>query len=154
MKPSKRMLTVGLAVTTLLTNSLPSHAQVVTPDEAKTIAEEAYVYGYSLVTMELTRRVMTNVREPVGTRAPIGHWIRMRDYPTAAFRDDTAPNEDVRSSVRFGRGLNPLVGLELSTLQPPQGEPHEEEYAIEEASPAPLPPFVEAWAASRYPASV
>ncbi len=47
------------------------------------------------------------------------------------------PEEDVRSCVSFGRGLNPLVGLELSTLQPPQGEPHEEEYAFEEAPSAP-----------------
>jgi hypothetical protein len=44
--------------------------------------------------MEMTRRVMTNVREPVGTRAPMGHLIRLREYPTAAFRDVTAPNAD------------------------------------------------------------
>jgi len=51
---------------------------------------EAYVYGYPLVTMEITRRVMTNVEQPAGTRAPMGQFVRMREYPTAQFRDVTA----------------------------------------------------------------
>lgn len=55
---------------------------------------EAYIYGYPLVTMEMTRRIMTNVREPEGTRAPMGHFVRMRTYPDATFRDVTAPNAD------------------------------------------------------------
>ena len=57
-------------------------------------AIEAYIYGYPLVTMEMTRRVMTNVAAPAGTRAPMGQLVRMREYPTAAFRDVTAPNAD------------------------------------------------------------
>jgi hypothetical protein len=55
---------------------------------------QAYVYGYPLVTMEMTRRIMTNVEKPEGTRAPMGYLIRMREYPTAEFRDVTAPNAD------------------------------------------------------------
>lgn len=55
---------------------------------------EAYIYGYPLVTMEMTRRVMTNVEKPEGTRAPMGQFVRMREYPTAEFRDVTAPNAD------------------------------------------------------------
>jgi hypothetical protein len=55
---------------------------------------EAYVYGYPLVTMEMTRRIMTNVAEPEGTRAPMGHFARIRSYPNAEFRDVTAPNAD------------------------------------------------------------
>ncbi|MFN8054440.1 MULTISPECIES: DUF1254 domain-containing protein [unclassified Gordonia (in: high G+C Gram-positive bacteria)] len=63
-------------------------------DETKTIVEDAYIYGYPLVTMDMTRKVMTNVAQPEGTRAPIGQFVRMRQYPTAAFRDVTAPNAD------------------------------------------------------------
>ena len=44
----------------------------VTAKEASEIGIEAYVYGYPLVTMEMTRRVMTNVEKPEGTRAPMG----------------------------------------------------------------------------------
>ncbi len=62
--------------------------------EAVHTGVEAYIYGYPLVTMEMTRRVMTNVREPEGTRAPMGQFVRMRTYPNASFRDVTAPNAD------------------------------------------------------------
>jgi hypothetical protein len=62
--------------------------------EEREAAIEAYIFGYPLVTMEMTRRVMTNVATPEGTRAPMGQFVRMRTYPTAAFRDVTAPNAD------------------------------------------------------------
>ena len=62
--------------------------------EARDAAIEAYVYAYPLVTMEMTRRIMTNVASPQGTRAPMGEFVRMREYPSAKFRDVTAPNAD------------------------------------------------------------
>jgi len=34
---------------------LPNHGQSLTTDEAKAIAEETYVYGYSLIMTEVTR---------------------------------------------------------------------------------------------------
>jgi hypothetical protein len=65
------------------------------------IASEAYIYGYPLVTMEMTRRVMTNVAEPKGTRAPMGRIIKLRQYPDAKFRDVTAPNADTLYTTSF-----------------------------------------------------
>jgi hypothetical protein len=62
--------------------------------ETLAIATEAYVYAYPLVTMEITRRIMTNVAAPEGTRAPMGQFVRMREYPSAKFTDVTAPNAD------------------------------------------------------------
>jgi hypothetical protein len=59
------------------------------------------VYGYPLVTMEYTRRVMTNTAAPHGTHAPMGQFVRMRTYPTAAFRDVTAPNADTLYSTAW-----------------------------------------------------
>jgi hypothetical protein len=58
------------------------------------VAIEAYTYGYPLVTMEITRRVMTNVASPQATRAPMGNLLRARQYPDSSFRDVTAPNAD------------------------------------------------------------
>ncbi|GGC64951.1 DUF1254 domain-containing protein [Chelatococcus reniformis] len=58
------------------------------------LATDAYIFGYPLVTMEMTRRVMTNVAAPEGTRAPMGQLVKMRHYPDASFRDVTAPNAD------------------------------------------------------------
>ena len=62
--------------------------------EASAIATDAYIYGYPLVTMEYTRRVMTNVEQPTALKAPMGEFARARTYPDAAFRDVTAPNAD------------------------------------------------------------
>jgi hypothetical protein len=58
------------------------------------LATDAYIYGYPLVTMEYTRRVMTNVAGREKTRGPMGTLIKARSYPDATFRDVTAPNAD------------------------------------------------------------
>ena len=58
------------------------------------LATDAYIYGYPLVTMEMTRRVMTNVAKPEANRGPMGQFVRAREYPDASFRDVTAPNAD------------------------------------------------------------
>ncbi len=77
------------------TRDAPSEA------EAAALATDAYVYGYPLVTMEYTRRVMTNTAEPKGTHAPMGQFVRMRAYPDAKFRDVTAPNADTLYSTAW-----------------------------------------------------
>lgn len=64
-------------------------------------ASDAYVYGYPLVTMEMTRRVVTNVAQPEGTRGPMGTLIKLRQYPDASFRDVTAPNADTLYTTAF-----------------------------------------------------
>jgi hypothetical protein len=65
------------------------------------VASDAYVYGYPLVTMELTRRVITNVAEAKGSRGPMGQVIKLRSYPDASFRDVTAPNADTLYTTAF-----------------------------------------------------
>jgi hypothetical protein len=65
------------------------------------LATDAYIYGYPLVTMEMTRRVITNVASPEGTHAPMGQIIKLRQYPNASFRDVTAPNADTLYTTAF-----------------------------------------------------
>ena len=65
------------------------------------LATDAYVFGYPLVTMEMTRRVLTNVAAPEGTKAPMGQLIKLRQYPDASFRDVTAPNADTLYTTAF-----------------------------------------------------
>jgi len=72
-----------------------------TEGEAVDIATQAYIFGYPLVTMETTRKVMTNTVAPQGTHAPMGQFLNMREYPTAAFRDVTAPNADTLYSAAW-----------------------------------------------------
>ncbi|MBX7245962.1 MAG: DUF1254 domain-containing protein [Candidatus Sumerlaeaceae bacterium] len=76
-------------------------AEKLTAKEATELGEEAYIYGYPLVTMEYTRRVITNVEKPVGTKGPMGTMIRLREYPDAKFRDVTAPNADTLYTTAF-----------------------------------------------------
>ncbi|KFC65825.1 Hypothetical protein precursor [Bosea sp. LC85] len=74
------------------------------------LATDAYIFGYPLVTMEMTRRVITNVADPVGTRAPMGQIIKLRHYPDASFRDVTAPNADtLYTTAFFDVGKEPWV---------------------------------------------
>jgi hypothetical protein len=65
------------------------------------MAVDAYIYGYPLVTMEMTRRVLTNVAAPEGKGAPMGQFANMRAYPDAKFRAVTAPNADTLYSSAF-----------------------------------------------------
>lgn len=69
--------------------------------EAEAIAAEAYIYGYPLITMDMTRRVMTNVAAPANGRAPMGQFANSREYPNATFRDITAPNADTLYSTAW-----------------------------------------------------
>jgi hypothetical protein len=73
-------------------------------DEASAIATDAYIYGYPLVTVEMTRRVATNAAAPVGLHGPMGQFASARGYPTAAFRDVTAPKEALHKC--FGSCIN------------------------------------------------
>ena len=82
----------------------PSYAEDKSDAAEKEAVEngiDAYVYGYPLVTMEITRRVMTNTAEPEGTHAPMGQFVRMRTYPDASFKDVTAPNADTLYTTGF-----------------------------------------------------
>jgi hypothetical protein len=69
--------------------------------EARDLGVEAYIYGYPLVTMEMTRRVVTNVEAPKGAHAPMGQLANLREYPNASFKDVTAPNADTLYSSAF-----------------------------------------------------
>ncbi len=80
---------------------LAQQEEELTPDQAKELAIEAYIYGYPLVTMDLTKQVMTNVAEPDKMKAPVGQFINARSYPTAAFKDVTAPNADTLYSTAW-----------------------------------------------------
>jgi hypothetical protein len=65
------------------------------------LATDAYIYGYPLVTMEMTRRVLTNAAEATERKAPMGQFIKMRHYPDASFKDVTAPNADTLYTTSF-----------------------------------------------------
>jgi hypothetical protein len=70
--------------------------------EARQIGIDAYIYGYSLITTEVTRVQMSNVAKTEGTmRAPMGQFNNVKRYPPADYRGVSAPNADTLYSVAW-----------------------------------------------------
>ena len=65
-----------------------------TPAEAKEIAIDAYLYGYSLVTTNVTRMQMSNVPAVEMIRAPTGTFFNVPGYPPSSYRGVSATNAD------------------------------------------------------------
>jgi hypothetical protein len=87
----------------VLAAALPAarcHGQVA-PTEAKAIAEEAYIYGYSLITTEVTRVQMSNVDKVEGVHAPMGQFLNFQRYPAADVHAVSAPNADTLYSIAW-----------------------------------------------------
>jgi DNA sulfur modification protein DndE len=89
--------------TTLIVENAPgkASAEKAEEEEAFKTGVDAYIFGYPLVTMEITRRVMTNAKEPQGNHAPMGQFANEAKYPDASFREVTAPNVDTLYSVAW-----------------------------------------------------
>ena len=118
MKISRRQVTLGglslLAGTSMSTMARAEFGEGLSNIgegiEDFALAQDAYIYGYPLVTMEMTRRVVTNVASVEGTRGPMGQIIKLRQYPNASFRDVTAPNADtLYTTAFFDVGKEPWV---------------------------------------------
>ncbi len=117
MQVSRRGISIG-GMSLLAATSLSSQARaldapiadIMEGSDEFLLAIEAYTFGYPLVTMEMTRRVITNVAAPEGTKAPMGQISKLREYPNAAFRDITAPNADtLYTSAWLDLGKEPWV---------------------------------------------
>jgi hypothetical protein len=75
--------------------------QGLTPQEAQQIALDAYIYGYSLLTTEVTRVQMSNVAKVEEMRAPTGTFFNIKGYPPATYRGVSATNADTLYSVAW-----------------------------------------------------
>jgi hypothetical protein len=90
----KEYILAGLVIA--MCAAIPAYGQEllkISQEEAVAITTDAYIYGYPLVTMEITRRVMTNVAIARGNYAP-GEFAKMRTYPSPSDKEVTAPNAD------------------------------------------------------------
>jgi hypothetical protein len=99
---TRRLVESMLAVVILLGMNATGLAQAL-PDAADlhSAAVDAYIYGYPLVTMELTRRSFTNVAKPDGKSAPMGYFVNVPKYPPASDKRVTAPNADTLYSTAW-----------------------------------------------------
>src|SRR5580658_3229280 len=103
-KASRRAFTTGtiaagFAAASGVSMTVPAEAKSLTPTEAQRIAEDAYIYGYSLITTEVTRVQMSNVPKLEGLTGPMGQFINIPKYPPADYRGVSAPNADTLYSI-------------------------------------------------------
>ncbi len=93
-----------LALSLLLAGGKPAAAQdlsSVPAAKAKEIAIDAYTYGYSLITTEVTRVQMSNVAKADELRAPMGQFTNVKRYPPGNYRGVSAPNADTLYSLAW-----------------------------------------------------
>lgn len=88
----------------------PALAQDAPAAGVASMAADVYVYGYPLVTMELTRRSFTNVAAAAPASAPMGQFANMVAYPAVDDHRVTAPNADtLYSTAWLDVGKEPMV---------------------------------------------
>jgi hypothetical protein len=96
---SRSVLRGALVAVTVCSGVAAARAQSLSPAEARQIAEDAYVYGYSLMTTEVTRIQFTNVDKVEELRAPMNRFVNVKRYPPANYRGVSAPNADTLYSL-------------------------------------------------------
>jgi hypothetical protein len=108
-----RLASITLLAGALLVNSsaAPRAAEPISEQEAHTIAVDAYVYLYPLITMDLTRRQLTNggqVATPI--QSPMNTFANIDAYPTADMKVVVRPNFDtLYSSAWLDLTKEPVV---------------------------------------------
>src|SRR5271169_4152480 len=100
MSRSTIALILGLLLWPVL--SLTAQAQsAITEQDAQSIARDAYIYFYSLVTMDVTRKQLTNVEPGKGVGAPMNALFSFPAFPTADMRQVVRPNFDTLYTVGY-----------------------------------------------------
>ncbi len=69
--------------------------------EAVEVATDAYVYGYSLITTDVTRVQMSNTDKLETLRGPMNQFVNVPRYPPADYRGVSAPNADTLYSLAW-----------------------------------------------------
>jgi hypothetical protein len=79
-----------------------AHAQTaITDQEAHSIAVDAYIYFYPLVTMDVTRKQLTNMAPGKGIGAPMNVFANVPTFPPADMKAVVRPNFDTLYSSAF-----------------------------------------------------
>ncbi|SJM35257.1 DUF1254 domain-containing protein [Mesorhizobium delmotii] len=95
MKVSRRVVAFGgLGLLTEAVLGTITRVDAASQDPLLSAAVDAYIYGYPLAIIDMTRRQLTNVATVGPTRAPRGQLRRLRSYPAVDDRSVPAPNAD------------------------------------------------------------
>src|SRR5215472_2150591 len=92
-RSSHSLLLISIGLLTMLAAPVAAQSPI-TEQEAHAIGAQAYLYFYSLVTMDLTRKQLTNVERPEGIHTPMNTFSNLREYTSADMRVVVRPNFD------------------------------------------------------------
>ena len=96
------LLAAGILLGALTARAADDKAPAqLTEDQAAKVAEDAYIFGYPLVLMDVTKAVSTAVPKPEGTKAPINQFAHVRAFPDATYTDIVSPNADTLYSLAW-----------------------------------------------------
>lgn len=102
MKKARRAFSsVSCAALAAAGSAAPAAAPDTKVAEAVEIATDAYVYGYSLVTTDVTRIQMSITAAVEALRAPPNQFAHIERSPPADYRGISAPNADTLYSVSW-----------------------------------------------------
>lgn len=73
----------------------------ISQQQAHDIAAEAYIFGYPLVLLDVTKQVMTNVPTNGENAAPINQFGQKRSFPDETLTTVVSPNADTLYSFAF-----------------------------------------------------
>jgi hypothetical protein len=84
--------------------------QAISPQEAQQTANDAAVYGFPLVIMDLTRQVFTAVPAPNANGSPANQFGNKKTFPDATFVNVVNPNADtLYSSAWIDTAKEPII---------------------------------------------
>jgi hypothetical protein len=88
----------------------PAQAQAISADEAQAIAGDAYLYFYSLITMDVTRKQLINTEPGKGIGGPMNMFVNIPAFPSADMKVVVRPNFDtLYSSAWLDLTTEPVV---------------------------------------------
>ena len=105
------MLGAFLAMTLPLATAMAKTESKVSEQEAYEIGIEAYAYLHPIITMDITRTVLTNIPSSANAGAgPVNRFNHARAFPEADFREVVRPNFDtLYSSAWIDLNQGPVV---------------------------------------------
>jgi hypothetical protein len=91
--------------------SVARAAEAISGQDAHSVGVTAYLYFYPLVTMDLTRKQLTNVaKASSGINAPMNTFANIPEYPTATMKVVVRPNFDtLYSSAWLDLTKEPMI---------------------------------------------
>jgi hypothetical protein len=85
-------------------------------EQAMIISQDAYIFGYPLLLMDITRRIQTATPRVTHSRAPMNQFLHLRKFSEPVFTTVVSPNADLLySGAWLDVSRQPMI---LSVRQP------------------------------------